>query len=61
MRDNEDPDRPPKHLWRSDGEEEEGEDPLVALGHMMKLASIGIWREVVSKDQKTRPGIREKQ
>jgi len=56
MRENEDLDRPPKHLWRSD-EEEEGEDPLVTLGHMVKLASIGIWRKVSSKGGKTRPDL----
>jgi hypothetical protein len=53
MRDDEEADRPPKHLWRSD--DEEGEDPLITLGHMVKLASIGIWRKVASKDKKTRP------
>lgn len=57
MRENEDADRPPKHLWRSDEEEE---DPLVALGHMVKLASIGIWRKVSSRDKKTRTGIPER-
>jgi len=59
MRDNDDPDRPPNHLWRSD-DEDEGEDPLIAFGHMVKLASIGIWRKVSLKDRKTRPGIRER-
>jgi len=59
MRDNEDPDRPPRHLWRSD-DEEEGEDPLITLGHMVKLASIGIWRKVSSRDKKTRPGMQER-
>lgn len=52
MRENEDVDRPPKQFWRSDEEEE---DPLVALGHMVKLASIGIWRKVSLRDKKTRP------
>jgi len=52
MRENEDVDRPPQNLWRSDEEEE---DPLVALGHLVKLASIGIWRKVSSKDKKNRP------
>jgi len=59
MRDNDDPDRPPRHLWRSD-DEDEGEDPLIALGHMVKLASIGIWRKVSLKDRKTRPGMQER-
>lgn len=59
MREDEDPDRPPKHLWRSE-EEEEGEDPLVALGHMVKLASIGIWRKVASKGGRTRPDMQER-
>lgn len=59
MRDNEDPDRPPRTLWRSD-DDDDGEDPLVALGHMVKLASIGIWRKVASKDKKTRPGTQER-
>jgi hypothetical protein len=53
MRDDDDPDRPPRHLWRSE-EEDDGEDPLIALGHMVKLASIGIWRKVSLKDKKTR-------
>jgi len=57
MRDNEDPDRPPRHLWRSDEDEE---DPLVTLGHMVKLASIGIWRKVSARDKKTRPGMQER-
>jgi len=57
---NEDPDRPPKHLWRSDDEEEDGEDPLIALGHMVKLAGIGIWRKVASRDKKTRPVMQER-
>jgi len=52
MRESEDEDRPPKNLWRSD---EEDEDPLVALGHMVKLASIGIWRKVSLRDKKSRP------
>ena len=59
MRDNEDIDRPPRHLWRSD-DEEEGEDPLITLGHMVKLASIGIWRKVSSREKKTRPGMQER-
>jgi len=54
MRENDDPDRPPQNLWRSDEEEE---DPLVALGHMVKLASIGIWRKVSWKDKKARPEL----
>jgi len=58
MRDNEDLDRPPRHLWRS--AEEEEEDPLITLGHMVKLASIGIWRKVASRDKKTRPGMQER-
>ena len=53
MRDDDDPDRPPRHLWRSE-EEDDGEDPLIALGHMVKLASIGIWRKVSLKDKKAR-------
>ena len=60
MRDNEDADRPPRHLWRSADDEEEGEDPLITLGHMVKLASIGIWRKVASRDKKTRPGMQER-
>jgi len=61
MRDNEDLDRPPKHLWRSDGgDETQGEDPLVTLGHMVKLASIGIWRKVASKDRKIRPEMQQR-
>jgi len=52
MRESEDEDRPPKNRWRSD---EEDEDPLVALGHMVKLASIGIWRKVSLRDKKSRP------
>lgn len=59
MHDNEDPDRPPKTLWRMDDEGED-EDPLVTLGHMVKLASIGIWRKVALKDRKTRPGMQER-
>ena len=59
MREEEEADRPPKHLWRSD-DDDEGEDPLVALGHMVKLASIGIWRKVASKDRKARPGMQER-
>ena len=59
MHDDEDPDRPPKHLWRSD-DDDEGEDPLITLGHMVKLASIGIWRKVASKDKKVRPGMQER-
>jgi len=54
IRENDDPDRPPQNLWRSDEEEE---DPLVALGHMVKLASIGIWRKVSWKDKKARPEL----
>ena len=54
MRETDDPDRPPQNLWRSDEEEE---DPLVALGHMVKLASIGIWRKVSWKDRKARPEL----
>lgn len=54
MRETDDPDRPPQSLWRSDEEEE---DPLVALGHMVKLASIGIWRKVSWKDRKARPEL----
>lgn len=57
MRENEDADRPPKQLWRSDEEEE---DPLVALGHMVKLASIGIWRKVSLRDKKSRPPMQER-
>ena len=60
MRENSDPDRPPKHLWRSADDEEEGEDPLITLGHMVKLASIGIWRKVSSRDKKARPGMQER-
>lgn len=60
MREEEEADRPPKSLWRSDDDEDEGEDPLVALGHMVKLASIGIWRKVASKDKKARSGIQER-
>jgi len=56
MDEDEDADRPPKHLWRSD-DDDEGEDPLITLGHMVKLASIGIWRKVVLKDRKARPGM----
>ena len=59
MREEEDADRPPKNLWRSD-DDGEGEDPLVTLGHMVKLASIGIWRKVASKDRKARPGMQER-
>lgn len=54
MREAEDADRPPQHIWRSDEEEE---DPLVTLGHMMKIASIRIWRKVAKK---TRPGMQER-
>lgn len=57
IRESEDADQPSKGLWRSDEEEE---DPLVALGHMVKLASIGIWRKVSSRDKKTRPGAPER-
>jgi len=57
IHENEEVDRPPKNLWRSDEEEE---DPLVALGHMVKLASIGIWRKVSLRDKKTRPGMPER-
>lgn len=57
MRESEDVDRPPRHLWRSDEEEE---DPLIALGHMVKLASIGIWRKVALRDKKARPGMQER-
>jgi hypothetical protein len=57
MRDNEDADRPPNNLWRSDEDEE---DPIVALGHMVKLASIGIWRKVSLKDRKARPALQER-
>ncbi|KAF9652891.1 hypothetical protein BDM02DRAFT_2389943 [Thelephora ganbajun] len=60
MRDNEDPDRPPKHLWGSDDDDDDGEDPLITLGNMVKLASIGIWRKVASKDRKIRPGMQER-
>ena len=56
MRESEDADRPPKSLWQSDEEEE---DPLITLGHMVKLASIGIWRKV-SRDKKTRAGMQER-
>jgi len=59
IRDEDDPDRPPKNLWLSD-DDDEGEDPLVALGHMVKLASIGIWRKVSSRDKKTRPSMQER-
>jgi len=59
MHDDEDADRPPKHLWRSD-DDDEGEDPLITLGHMVKLASIGIWRKVALKDRKARPGMQER-
>jgi hypothetical protein len=59
MREEDEADRPPKHLWRSD-DDDEGEDPLVALGHMVKLASIGIWRKVASKDKKARQGMQER-
>jgi len=55
MSENEDVDRPPRHLWRTD-DEEEGEDPLITLGHMVKLASIGIWRKV----RKSRPDMQER-
>lgn len=58
MREAEDLDRPPKQLWRSDDDDEE--DPLVTLGHMVKLASIGIWRKVSLKDRKTRPVMQER-
>ena len=57
MRENEDLDPPPRQLWRSDDDDE---DPLVALGHMVKLASIGIWRKVSLKDRKTRPVMQER-
>jgi hypothetical protein len=58
VRDSEDVDRPPKDLWRS---EDEGEDPFVALGQMVKLASIGIWRKVSLRDKKVRPpGMQER-
>lgn len=59
LRDNEDADRPPKHLWQSD-EDDENEDPLITLGHMVKLASIGIWRKVSFKDRKNRPDVKER-
>ena len=59
MRDNEDLDQPPKQLWRS-GDEDEGEDPLVTLGHMVKLASVGIWRKVSLRDKRIRPGMQER-
>lgn len=59
MRDNEDPDQPPRQLWRST-DDDEGEDPLVTLGHMVKLASIGIWRKVSLKDKKMRPAMQER-
>lgn len=58
MRENEDLDHPPKQLWRSDDDDDE--DPLVALGHMVKLASIGIWRKVSLKDRKARPVMQER-
>ena len=58
MHDNEDPDRPPKHLWSND--DDEGEDPLITLGHMVKIASIGIWRKVVLRDRKVRSDMRER-
>ena len=58
MRENEDLDQPPKQLWRSDDDDDE--DPLVALGHMVKLASIGIWRKVSLKDRKARPVMQER-
>ena len=58
VRESEETDRPPRNLWRSDDDEEE--DPLIALGHMLKLASIGIWRRVLLKDKKTRPGMQER-
>lgn len=57
MHENEDADRPPQNLWRSDEEEE---DPLVTLGHMVKLASIGIWRKVSMRDKKTRPEMQKR-
>lgn len=57
MRESDDADRPPQNLWRSDEEEE---DPLVALGHMVKLASIGIWRKVSLKDRKGRPEMQKR-
>lgn len=57
MRESEDADRPPKQLWRSDEEEE---DPLIALGHMVKLASIGIWRKVSLKDKRARAVLQER-
>jgi len=58
IRENEDLDQPPKQLWRSDDDDDE--DPLVALGHMVKLASIGIWRKVSLKDRKARPVMQER-
>lgn len=57
MRENEDADRPPQNLWRSDEEEE---DPLVTLGHMVKIASIGIWRKVSMRDKKIRPEMQKR-
>lgn len=57
IRENEEVERPPKNLWRPDEEEE---DPLVALGQMVKLASIGIWRRVSSGGKKLRPGMQER-
>ena len=59
MRDNDDPDQPPRHLWQAD-DEDDNEDPLVTLGHMVKLASIGIWRKVSFKDKKPRPDMQER-
>lgn len=57
MRENEDVEHPPQNLWRSDEEEE---DPLVTLGHMVKIASVGIWRKVSMRDKKIRPGMQKR-
>jgi hypothetical protein len=49
----------PAHLWqKQEGEEEE--DPFVALGQMVKLAGIGIWRRVSMRDKRTRPEMQKR-
>ena len=56
MHENSGVDQPPD-LWRS---EEQEEDPFVALGHMVKLASIGMWRKVSMKGRKGRPKMQKR-
>jgi hypothetical protein len=47
-----DDDPPPRHIWRDIDPEDDEPDPFVALGHLVKGASKGLWRMVSRKDLK---------